>query len=431
MNEYLIIQGGRVIDPANKVDQTKDVFVKKGKIVHALSELEKPLAQVIDAKGLVVCPGFVDIHVHFREPGQTHKESIKTGCEAAAAGGFTSVVCMPNTSPCMDNAGTIQYMKDVALRDASVHVFPTGTITQGRKGEQLAPIGSLKQAGVVAITDDGDCVQSNEIMRRALEYAKMFDLPVMDHCQEATLTDGAVMHEGNVSLKLGLKGWPSAAEDIIVSRNVILAAYTGAHVHMQHLSSAYSVDTIRRAKARGIPVSAEVTPHHMLLTDEALSGYSTLSKMNPPVRCEEDRQALIEGILDGTIDIIATDHAPHTDYEKDVEFDRAPFGIIGLETCLGVALEVLYHSKKADLSFIIARMTHMPSDILSLGKGTLSEGADADITLFDPTESWTYTQDIIKSRSHNTPWLERSFKGRVKKTIVSGKLVFDNGKILN
>ncbi|HTL68362.1 MAG TPA: dihydroorotase, partial [Lacunisphaera sp.] len=301
----LIVKNGRVIDPAAKRDARGDVFIADGKFVKALTPAQKKDAQVIDAKGLVVCPGLVDIHVHFREPGQTHKETIATGSRAAAAGGFTTVVCMPNTAPVADNAGTIRLIRDAVERDAVIRVFPTGCITVGMKGQALAPIGSLKRSGVVAITDDGDCVQSNELMRRAVEYAKMFDLPVMDHCQDHSMTQNAVMNEGAVSTRLGLRGWPNAAEDLIVARNVILSEYTGAHIHLQHISSKFSVEIIRRAKSRGARITAEGTPHHIALTDEALGGYDTNFKMNPPLRTEEDRRAIIAGLRDGTLDCIA------------------------------------------------------------------------------------------------------------------------------
>ena len=307
-------------------------------------------ARKIDARGRVACPGLVDIHVHFREPGQTHKETVATGSRAAAAGGFTTVVCMPNTSPPADNAGTIQFIKDVVARDAAVKVLPTGCITVGQKGQALAPFGSLKRAGIVAITDDGDCVQSNELMRRAAEYAAMFGLPIMDHCQDQSMTRGAVMNEGVVSTRLGLAGWPNAAEDLIVARNIVISRYTGAHIHLQHITSRHAIEMIRLAKADGLRITAEATPHHFALTDEALCGYDTDFKMNPPLRTEEDRRAVIAGLRDGTLDCIATDHAPHTDYEKDREFDFAPNGITGLETALAVSLEVLVRRSRFALA---------------------------------------------------------------------------------
>ena len=425
----LWIKNARVIDPAAKRDAAGDVFVDAGKFVPSLSAAAKKRAKVIDAAGLVACPGLVDIHVHFREPGQAHKETIGTGSRAAAAGGFTSVICMPNTSPVADNAGTIQLMKDVIARDAVVRVYPTGCITVGMKGQALAPIGSLKRAGVVAITDDGDCVQSNDLMRRAVEYAKMFDLPVMDHCQDHSMTQGAVMNEGIMSTRLGLRGWPNAAEDLIVARNVILSEYTGAHIHLQHISSRFSVDIIRRAKLRGVKVTAEATPHHLALTDDALATYDTNFKMNPPLRTETDRQALIAGLRDGTLDIVATDHAPHTDYEKDKEFDYAPNGILGLETALPVTLGILVRQNRFKLPFVIDLMTRRPAQLMNLPAGTLAEGADADLCLFDPDEKWRYDAKAGFSKSSNSPWSGQTLTGRVRTTVVGGKVVFADGKI--
>jgi dihydroorotase len=426
----LHIQNARVIDPAAKRDAVGDVFIRDGLFVDSLNAAEKKRAKKIDATGLVACPGLVDVHVHFREPGQTHKETIATGSRAAAAGGFTTVVCMPNTSPVADNAGTIQFINDAVRRDAVIRVLPAGCITVGMNGAALAPIGSLKRAGVVAITDDGDCVQSNELMRRACEYAKMFDLPLMDHCQDAALTQGAVMNEGTVSTRLGLRGWPHAAEDIIVARNVILSEYTGAHIHLQHISSRYSVGIIRRAKERGVKISAEATPHHIALTDESLATYDTNFKMNPPLRTEEDRLALIAGLRDGTLDCVSTDHAPHTDYEKDKEFDFAPNGILGMETSLPITLEILVRQNKFKLPFVLDLMTRRPADLMRLPAGTLNAGAAADICLFDPEEKWLYDAKQGFSKSSNSPWSGQTLTGRVKTTIVDGRIVYDGKKIL-
>jgi len=425
----LWISNARVIDPAAKRDAAGDLFIRDGKFVASLSAAEKKRAKKIDAHGLVACPGLVDIHVHFREPGQTRKESIATGSRAAAAGGFTSVVCMPNTVPPADNAGTIRFILDAAERGSVVHLYPTGCITVGMKGQALAPIGSLKRAGVVAITDDGDCVQSNELMRRALEYAKMFDLPIMDHCQDASMTVSAVMNEGVMSTRLGLRGWPHAAEDIIVARNVILSEATGAHVHLQHITSRFSVDIIRRAKARGVRVSAEATPHHLAFTDDALAGYDTNFKMNPPLRTEADRQSLIAGLRDGTLDIIATDHAPHTPDEKDREFDHAPNGVLGLETALAISLDVLVRKNKFKLATVVDQLTRKPAQLLKLSAGTLAEGAYADVCLFDPDEKWRYDAKTGQSKSTNSPWHGQTLTGRVKTTVVAGKIVFADGKI--
>jgi dihydroorotase len=423
------ITNGRVIDPASKRDGVGDVFIADGKITPSLSAAQKKRAKKIDARNLVVCPGLVDIHVHFREPGQTHKETILTGSHAAAAGGFTSVVCMPNTSPVADNAGTIELINNAA-RKAAVHVYPTGCITVGMKGAQLAPHGSLKKAGVVAITDDGLCVTSNELMRRAVEYAKMFDLPVLDHCQDETMTKDAVMNEGTVSTRLGLRGWPHAAEDIIVARNIILSSYSGAHIHMQHISSAMSVELVRRAKKDGINVTAEATPHHIALTEEALATYDTNFKMNPPLRTERDRHAIIAGLKDGTLDCIGTDHAPHAPDEKDREFDYAPNGITGLETALPVCLDVLVRESKFKLSHVIDLLTRRAASLLKLPAGTLAPDSVADICLFDPAETWLYDAKKGFSKSLNSPWSGKKLTGRVKATLVSGRMIFDGKKII-
>ena len=426
---FLIIKNGRVIDPAAKRDKVSDVFIADGKFVKTLTPAQQKTAQVIDARGLVVCPGLVDIHVHFREPGQTHKETILTGSQAAAAGGFTSVVCMPNTSPVADNTGTIQLI-NAAAANAPVHVYATGCITVGMKGQQLAPHGSLKKAGVVALTDDGLCIQSNELMHRAVEYAKMFDLTILDHCQDESMTDKAVMNEGVMSTRLGLKGWPHAAEDIIVARNIILSRYTGAHIHMQHISSAHSVELMRRAKQDKVNVTAEATPHHIALTEDALGTYDTNLKMNPPLRTEADRQAIIAGLKDGTLDCIGTDHAPHAPEEKDREFDYAPNGIIGLETALPICLDVLVRKSKFKLTQVIDLMTRKAANILKLPAGTLAVGAVADVCIFNPNETWLYNTYGAFSKSINSPWNQQKLTGRVQTTIVSGKIVYANGKMV-
>ena len=424
MTQYTWIKNGLVIDPANDLEGIGDVFIKDGLIVDKLSDAEKAEASHFDAKGLVVAPGLVDIHVHFREPGQTHKEDIASGSRAAAAGGYTSVVCMPNTSPVCDNAGTLERINNSIEKEAVIHVYTTGCLTIGMKGEALAPTGQLKQAGIVAVTDDGLCIQNNEIMRRAVEYATLHHLPIMDHCQDGSLTENAVMHEGEVSLKLGLKGWPRAAEDIIVARNIILSELTGARIHMQHVSSYHSVELLRNAKARGINVTGEASPHHIEFTDTCIGDYNTLFKMNPPLRTEKDRLALIEGLKDGTLDCIATDHAPHSPTEKDCEFDKAPFGIIGLENALASTLETLYHSKELSLKEVVALMTHKGAEICDLPAGTLSVGASGDVCIFDPDQKWTVDAEAFKSKSRNCPWNDRTLRGQVKATFVDGKEIF-------
>jgi len=418
MND-LTIRGGRVIDPANKVDAVRDVFVRDGRIAAEPA----PDAPVVEAKGLVVTPGLIDLHVHLREPGRSDKETIESGTRCAAFGGFTSVVCMPNTSPAADNTGTIAFIKQRAETVGCVNVFPTGTITKNIEGAELAPIGSLKRAGIVAITDDGHCVQSNEIMRRALEYAKMFELPLMDHCQDNNLVSDGVMHEGYWSHLLGLKGWPSIGEEIIVARNIMLAEQVDWRVHCQHLSSAGSVRLVREAKKRGVKISAEACPHHFTLTDESCKGYDTNYKMSPPLRTQRDVEAILEGLADGTIEIICSDHAPHCAYEKEVEFDRAPFGILGLETELGLSLMALVHKKVLTLPQLVEKFTTGPARLLQLNKGTLSVGADADITVMDPAREWVYDVNQTASKSRNTPFHGWSLKGKAVATIVGGRVV--------
>ena len=430
MSEAIWIKNGRVIDPGNDRDESGDLFIAEGKIVDRPSKASLERATQIDASGLVVCPGLVDLHVHFRVPGQTHKETILTGTQAAAAGGFTSVVCMPNTNPPADTAGTIQFIKDAVGREALVNVFPTGCITVGSDGERLSPTGSLRDAGVVAISDGGRCVQNNGLMRRAVEYAHMFGIPVIDHCQDYSLSADGVINEGFMSTKLGLRGSPTEAEDIMVSRNVILSAKTGARIHLQHITSKNAVDIIRRAKSRGVNITAEATPHHMSFSDTEIGSFDTNFKMNPPLRSEADRAAILEALTDGSIDCIATGHAPHTDYEKDVEFDNAPFGIIGLETALSVALDQLYHPKRLSLSDTLSLLTNRPSEILQLKKGNLSLGADGDVVILDPNLEWTPQSESFHSKSANSPWIGRPLKGRTVKTFVSGKLIYEDGWIL-
>ncbi len=418
MKKEILIKNARVVDPSQKLDKVRDVCVCGGVFVDKVSSK----AKVIDAKGLVLAPGFVDMHVHLREPGQTSKESIETGTAAAAAGGYTSIVAMPNTVPAADNASTIRLINDIISETAKVRVYQSACLTEGRAGEKLAPYGSMKKLGVIALTDDGSCVQSAELMRNAMEYAKMFGMLVMDHCQEATLTRTGQMHEGEWSARLGLGGWPSAAEDIIVSRDVILAHYTQSHIHLQHISSALSVDIIRNAKKRGVSVSAEATPHHLSLTDECLRDYDTNYKMCPPLRSQSDVDALIEGVVDGTIEVIATDHAPHSQNDKDREFDCAPFGITGSETAFGVCHNALVRSKKIKLSKLIELMSTRPAQILKIDAGTLRTGAPADFVLID--ENAEYVYDSPLSRSSNSPWLGKKLKAKVVATYLGGKKIY-------
>jgi len=422
MTESIHIKGGRVIDPANGGDGIRDLFVENRIIVD-----RKPSGAVeIDATGKVVTPGLIDIHVHFREPGQSHKETIASGSRCAAGGGFTTVVCMPNTSPVADSPATIAWIQERAASTAIVNVYCTGAITRGLAGEEMAPIGALANAGVVALTDDGRCVQNHGVMRRAVEYARQFGLPVMDHCQEATLSADGVMNEGEWSTRLGLPGWPALAEDLIVARNILLAEETAHPIHCQHISSARSIRLLRDARRRGVPITAEVCPHHISLTDEGLKTFDTNFKVNPPLRTPADIDEIIAGIADGTITILASDHAPHAPYEKEVELDRAPFGMLGLETELPVFLEILLHQRKAvTLPRIIEMLTINPAKLLRLDRGTLSTGAVADITILDPDHAWTYDKNDSPSLSRNSPFHGFPLRGRALTTIVGGKLVWD------
>ncbi len=448
----LLLTGGRVVDPANRFDGLADVLIVDGKIAtvgSGAAAQAPPDAERLPVSGRIVCPGLIDLHVHLREPGQVAKETIATGTAAAARGGFTSVVCMPNTSPPIDNAGTVALIHEVAATQGTVNVFVSGAITKDIAGEELAPIGSLKRAGVVAITDDGHCVQNHELMRRAMEYARMFDLPVMDHCQDYSLVTEGVMHEGYWSTMLGLRGWPAAGEELIVARDILLAETTGARVHCQHLSAAGSVRLLREAKKRGLSVSGEACPHHFTLTDAAIAGsdkfwrtdgkdllghavadlpewsaYDTKFKMNPPLRSAADREAILDGLADGTIEILCSDHAPHCDYEKEVEFDYAPFGITGLETELALSLMQLYQSKRLGLSELIAKYTLAPARLLRLPKGTLSVGADADVTVLDPDREWVFEPGTAASKSSNSPFYGWRLKGKAVTTIVGGKKVW-------
>jgi dihydroorotase len=426
MSHTLLLRNGRVIDPANNRDEIADLAIVDGRIA-PLSTLEPGAegVEVIDCKGLIVAPGLIDIHVHLREPGQSAKETIATGAKAAAAGGFTSVVCMPNTAPSIDNASVVTWVKDKAQAEACINIFPTGAITKGIAGEELAPIGSMAKAGIVALTDDGHCIQNHEMMRRALEYARMFELPVMDHCQDYNLVGKGVMHEGYWSTVLGLPGWPALGEEIIVQRNVQLAELSGTHIHCQHLSSGRSVTILREARQRGVPISGEVCPHHIALTDESIRSFDTNFKMNPPLRTQADIDLLIEGIADGTLTILASDHAPHSEFEKEVEFDMAPFGILGLETELGLFLDILVHKKRAiSLARLIELYTVNPARLLKLDRGTLSIGAVADVTLINPDLEWAVNKHESYSRSRNTPFHGWELKGRAVRTIVRGQTVW-------
>ena len=418
----VLIKNGQVIDPANKVDEKLDVLLSDGRIARLGKPGSIPAegAQVVEASSRLVVPGLIDMHVHLREPGFEYKETIKTGTAAAKAGGFTSVCSMPNTNPVNDSRSVTEFILSEA-DDALARVFPIGAITKGSKGEELAEMAELHAAGCVAISDDGRPVMNAAIMRRAMEYSKIFDIPIISHCEECTLSNKGVMNEGFVSTELGLHGIPAAAEEVMVSRDIALAGLTGCRVHIAHVSTGGSVRMVREAKARGVKVTAETCPHYFTLTEEAVRGYNTLAKMNPPLRTADDVAAIKQGLKDGTIDVIATDHAPHAMDEKSVEFDHAPFGIVGLETAVGLVFK-LVHEGVLSMSEAVRKLSFNPASILKINKGTLSVGADADITIIDPNVEWTVDSSQFKSKSRNTPFEGWKLKGRAMQTIVGGKL---------
>jgi dihydroorotase len=429
MMKPLLIQGGRIIDPSQKIDEVGSLLITEGK-VSWLGKGEatppQPDYDVLSARGLVVCPGFIDLHCHLRQPGFEEKETIASGTRAAARGGFTTICCMPNTNPPLDNQTAVEYVKSKAASEGVVRVLPIGCISKGRKGGELAEMGDLASAGVVGFSDDGEPVFNSYIMRQALDYSRAFDLPIIDHCEDKTLTEGGQMNEGIVSTKLGLRGIPNAAEDIIVARDLALAQLTGSRLHIAHITTEGAVELIRRAKEKGIRVTAEATPHHLTLTEERVIGYDTNAKVNPPLRTEQDIKALIQGLNDNTIDIIATDHAPHTEADKLCEFALAPFGISGFETALG-SLMGLVHEEQITLVSLIAKLTCEPARIIGNKHGrlgTLAIGAEADVTVFDPALEWVVDTKDFASKGRNTPLADERLKGRVMATIYQGKLVY-------
>ncbi len=404
-----------------------DVLIEDGRVAEwrKSGEAVPEGCEVLDAAGLLVAPGFIDLHVHLREPGQEHKETIASGCAAAVAGGWTSVCPMPNTNPVNDNAAITRYMIEQAEHAGLANIFPIGAITKSSDGAELAEMGEMKAAGAVAVSDDGRPVPNAGIMRRAMQYAKDFDLPVIDHCEDKSLSSGGVMNEGKMSLLLGLKGMPALAEDIDAVRDILLAADTGAHIHIAHVSTKGAIEAVRRAKNEGINVTCEVTPHHFTLTDRSVEGYDTNYKMAPPLRSEVDVEAVIEGIKDGTIDAIATDHAPHHHDEKALEFDRAPFGITGLETAVGLAFNELVHKGVISLERLVELCSANPARIFKLkDRGTLAPGSIADVTLIDPDAKWTYLNSESRSKSRNCPFDGWEFTGRAVMTLVGGRLVY-------
>jgi dihydroorotase len=428
MTSPLCLRGGRVLDPARGIDRAQDLWIDQGKVAGWGEDAPAALrsrkdVEIIDVRGAVVCPGLVDIHVHLREPGQEEKETIETGTLAAVRGGFAAVACMPNTDPPLDERPRIEYVRRRAEEAGRARVFPIAAVTRGQLGEQLTEIEDLVDAGAVAISDDGKPVRSAEIMRRALELTRDLGIPVIQHAEDPDLKGIGVMHEGWVSTRIGLKGIPDVAESVMVARDALLAELTGGRVHVAHVSAARSVDILRKAKARGIRMTAETTPHYLVLTDEAVGNYDPNTKMNPPLRSARDRDALIEGVIDGTIDCLATDHAPHTEIEKDNDFDSAPFGIVGLETALGLYLSALVDPGHLSLPDLIARMTVKPYEVLGRPGGTLAPGADADVTVFDPSQRWTVRAAEFASKGRNTPFEGWELPGRVLVTLVGGRVV--------
>ncbi len=421
----LLLKNARLVDPKSGIDDRRDVLIANGRIERVDRTLPADGATVHDLSGLCICPGFIDMHVHLREPGQEWKETIATGTRAAAAGGFTGVACMPNTQPPIDSRSVVEFVLAQAREHGAVPVYPIGCVSKGQQGVELAEMGDMAVAGARGFSDDGKPVASAGLMRRALEYARIFDLPVIDHCGEPTPTAGAVAHEGAVATRLGLTGWPGVAEDLMVQRDILLAEYTGGAIHVAHMSTGRSAELVRRGKAAGVRVTCEVTPHHLTLTDAAIGGYDTHAKMNPPLREEEDRSALLAAIADGTVDAIATDHAPHHADEKCVEFTQAPFGVVGLETAVSIALDRLVHAGVIDLPRLVQLMSCGPADILRLRKGSLAEGADADVTVLDLERKVVVAPAAFAGKSANTPFGGWALRGGPVMTIAGGRIVHD------
>ncbi len=418
----LLIKNGRVVDPATQTDARLDVLVDGDRIAAVGPNLQAASAEVIDASAWIVAPGFIDLHCHLREPGDESSETIETGTRAAARGGFTAVCPMPNTRPVNDNASITRFIVDRAAEAGAVRVWPIGAVSAASHGESLAEIAAMKQAGIVAVSDDGHPVASAKLLRQAMEYCRSLDLPVIDHCEEASLFAGAVMREGANSVRLGLRGMPAATESICVARDVQVAALTGGRLHIAHLSAAESLALVRQAKSNGLPVTCEVTPHHFTLIDEDVA-YDSRFKVNPPIASRADREALLEGLADGTVDAIATDHAPHEPARKDVEFDRAPFGMIGFETALALSVDQLYHSGRIGLPRLVELFTTGPARVLGKTR-RLAEGEPADLTLFSLDHPWTFRAEESASRSRNSPFDNRAFRGAPMLTIVAGRIAF-------
>lgn len=426
----LLVKGGRVINPAQQQDEVCDILIEDGKFKQIGKDLTAAGAEVLDASGLVVAPGFIDMHVHLRQPGQSGKETIASGTAAAAAGGITRVATMPNTKPVIDSAIIVDGMKYKIAKEAKVKVEIIGSISKNLEGRELSAMGAMAKEGVVAFSDDGRFVENCDFMRKAMEYASMFHKVVIDHCEEQSLVEGGNMHEGLVSNELGIKGRPAVAEDIAVARDILLAEATHTPVHIAHVSTKNAVDMVRQAKKRGVPVTAEVTPQHLIFTDEALRNFETRFKVNPPLRSEEHRQACVEGLKDGTIDAVVTDHAPHEWEEKDQEFNLAPSGFVGLETSVGAMLTYFYQTKILSLADIIRVMSLAPARILGLDAGVIAPGRDADLTLLDIDQEWSVDAAAFYSKGKASPFDEMIFKGKAAATVVDGKIVMKDGEVL-
>lgn len=420
----MLLRGARVVDPTQKLDALVDIAIRDGAIAAIGANLQFADADVLDLTGRMVTPGLIDVHVHLREPGGEHKETIATGARAAAAGGYTAVCAMPNTDPAIDDPAAVGYVLAEGVRVNSARVYPVGAISVGRQGERLTEMGEMVDAGAVGFTDDGSPVADAGLMRLALEYAQTFDVPIANHCEDRTLSRGGSMNEGVVSSRLGLTGIPNAAENVMIARDLLLAEQTGGRLHIQHVSTGDGVDMIRRAKAKGVRVTAEATPHHMLLTDDACDHYNTNAKVNPPLRSEADRRAVIEGMLDGTLGVIATDHAPHHYDEKEQAFDDAPMGLVGIETALGLLLTHFVHKGQLSWSDLVDRMSCAPARAFNLLGGTLREGSVADLTVINPEIEWSIDPTAFFSKSRNTPFSGWKLKGRSTMTIVGGLIVF-------
>ncbi|TDX52769.1 dihydroorotase [Orenia marismortui] len=422
----LLLKNAKLVNPAEGIIQDQDLLIIDGKIAKIENCIKAKDADLIDLNGKILSPGLIDMHVHLREPGFEHKETIKTGTEAAAKGGFTSVACMPNTNPVIDSQTLVEGLLSIAKEDGVVNVYPIGAITKGSQGQELAEISSMKEAGIVGISDDGSPVMNSEMMRLALEYAKDLELTIISHCEDENLAGAGVVNQGYYSTVTGLNPIPSSAESVMVARDICLAEETGSRVHIAHISTKESVELVRQAKKRGVKVSCEVTPHHFTLTDELITSFDTNTKMNPPLRSEEDVAAIKKGLKDGTIDVIATDHAPHSVEEKDVEYNYAPFGIIGLETALALVVSELIEPGILTLEEALAKLTVNPAEILGIDKAKIEIGADADLTVIDIDDEWKLRAEDLVSKSKNTPFIDYNLKGRTLMTIVGGKIVYSS-----